>query len=191
VAFALLDGYEATGDPRYLAAAKDITVFVRNNMKVGDETAYRDHLPIGPEFGLLDMPLRPLQDNARLARVLVRLAAQGTLEDGRTIAEAILGSFAGDLAVRGVRALEPGLAIDEVLSEPLFVTLEGPADDPRTQELRRAVLNLDHGWVVIKTAQGAAPAATLVWRGGTRRVTDPTALAGQLKGLVDAVRGAQ
>jgi len=191
VAFALLDGYEATGDPRYLAAAKDITVFVRNNMKVGDETAYRDHLPIGPEFGLLDMPLRPMQDNARLARVLVRLAAQGTLEDGRTTAEEILGSFAGDLAVRGVRALEPGLAIDEMLSEPLFVTLEGPADDPRTQELRRAVLNLDHGWVVIKTAQGAAPAATLVWRGGTRRVTDPTALAGQLIGLIDAGRGAQ
>ena len=190
VAFALLDGYEATGDARYLAAAKDIAVFVLNNMKVGDETAYRDHLPIGPEFGLLDMPLLPMQDNARFARVVVRLAAQGALEDGRSTAEEILGNYAGDLAVRGVRALEPGLAIDELLSVPLVVTLEGPADDPRTQELRRAVLNLNHGWVVTKTAQGAAPAATLVWRGGTRRVTDPSALAGQLKGLVEAGRGA-
>ena len=191
VAFSLLDGYEATGDPRYLAAAKDIVTFVRNNMKVGDETAYRDHLQVGPEFGLLDMPLRPMQDNARLARVLVRLAALGALEDGRTTAEAILGNYAGDLAVHGVRAIEPGLAIDEMLSEPLLVTLEGPPDDPRAQELRRAALNLKHGWVVIKSAPGTAPAATLAWRGATRRVTDPAALAEQLNGLVKAGTGAK
>jgi hypothetical protein len=63
-------------------------------------------------------------------------------------------------------------------------------DDPRTQGLRRAVLNVSHGWVVIKTVEGAAPAATLVWRGGTRRVTDPKAVADQLKRLVEAGRGA-
>jgi uncharacterized protein YyaL (SSP411 family) len=186
VALSFVDGYEATGDARYLAAAKDIAVFVRSNMKVGKETAFRDHLTVGPEFGLLDMPLRPMQDNARLARVLIRLAAQGVLEDGRTTAQEVLETYAGDLAVHGVRALEPGLAIDELLSEPLFVTLEGPVDDPRARDLRRAALNLKHGWVVIKTVPAGTPAATLVWRGGKRRVTDPTAMAGQLKGLVQA-----
>jgi uncharacterized protein YyaL (SSP411 family) len=186
VAFSLLDGYEATGDARYLAAAKDIAVFVRNNMKVGEETAYRDHLPIPPEFGLLDMPLRPMQDNARLARAFVRLEAQGALGDGRQTAEAILGNYAGELAVHGVRAIEPGLAIDEMLSEPLFVTLEGAVDDPRAKELRRAALNLKHGWVVIKTVPAGAPGATLVWRGGKRHMTDPAALAGELKALVAA-----
>jgi len=191
VAFSFLDGYEATGDPRYLAAAKDIVTFVRNNMRVGDETAYRDHLPVGPEFGLLDMPLRPMQDNARLARVLVRLAALSVSEDGRTAAEAILGNYAGELAVHGVRAIEPGLAIDELVSEPLLVTLEGPADDPRAQELRRAALNLKHGWVVIKTAGGTVPAATLTFKGAKRRVTDPAALAEQLKGLGKAGVGAK
>ena len=191
VAFAFLDGYESTGDARYLAAAKDIAVFVRNNMKVGDETAFRDHLAIGREFGLLDMPLLPMQDNARFARVLVRLAAQGTFDEGRALAEGILGNYAGDLAVRGVRALEPALAIDELLSDPLVVTLDGPADDPRTLELRRAVLNLGRGWVVIKTAQGGSPAATLVSRGRTRRVTDPAALGKQLKSLVETGAGAK
>ncbi len=190
VAFGLLDGYEATGDARYLAAAKDIAAFVLHNMTGENETAYRDHLPIGAEFGLLDMPLLPMQDNARFARILVRLAALGALEEGRSTAELILGNYAGDLAVRGVRALEPSLAIDELLSAPLVVTVEGPVDDPRTQALRRAVLNVSHGWVVIKTVEGAAPAATLVWRGGTRRVTDPKAVADQLKRLVEAGRGA-
>ncbi len=190
VAFGLLDGYEATGDGRYLAAAKDVAEFVRNNMKGALETSYRDHLAVGPESGLLDMPLRPMQDNALLARVFVRLAAQGVLDDGRAAAEEVLGTYAGDLAVHGVRAFEPGLAIDEFLSAPLLVTIEGPANDPKTNGLRRAVLNLHHGWVVIKTAQGAAPTATLAWRGGTRRVTDPAALASELKGLVEAGVGA-
>ncbi len=190
VAFGLLDGYEATGEARYLAAAKDIAEFVRNNMKVAGESSYRDHLVVGPEFGLLDMPLRPMHDNARLARVFVRLGLQGAFDEGRSAAEEVLGSYAGDLASHGVRAVEPGLAIDELLSEPLLVTLEGSADDPRAKSLRRAALNLRHGWVVIKTVPGAAPGATLAWRGGTRRVTDPAALAGALKDLLAARIGA-
>jgi hypothetical protein len=38
-----------------------------------------------------------------------------------------------------VRAIEPSLAIDELVSDPLVVTLEGPRDDTSTQALRRAV----------------------------------------------------
>jgi uncharacterized protein YyaL (SSP411 family) len=190
VAFGLIDAYETTGEARYLAAAKDVTEFVRNNLKVGRETAYRDHLSTGSEFGLLDMPLRPMQDNALLARVFVRLAAHGAIEGGIALAEDVLGNYSGDLAVHGVRAIQPGLAIDEVLSEPLFVTIEGGADEPRAQELRRAAVNLRHGFVVIKSATGAAPAASLVWRGGTRRVTDPAAMPGELKSLIEAGLGA-
>jgi uncharacterized protein YyaL (SSP411 family) len=189
-ALAFEDAYESTGDPRYLAAAKDIAMFVRNNMKVGVETAYRDHLPVLPEFGILDMPLRPMQDNARFARVLVRLAAQGALEDGRAAAEQVLGTYAGDLADHGVRAIEPGLAIDELLSQPLVVTIEGPPEERRTLELRRAALNLKHGWVVIETAEGKTPAASMTWRRNTRRVEEPAKLAEQLKALVKAGIGA-
>lgn len=187
VAFGLLDAYETTGNPRYLAAAKDIATFVRNNLKGAAETAYRDHLAVGPEFGLLDMPLRPMLDNARMARVFVRLAAQGAMDDGRTAAQEVLGNFAGDLAVHGVRAVEPGLAIDELLSEPLLVTLEGSAADPATQALRRAAVNVKRGWVVIRSVEGSgAPSATLAWRGVSRKVSDPQAMAGQLKSLLDA-----
>ncbi len=189
VAFGLLDAYDATGDARYLGAAKDIAAFVRNNMRVGEETAYRDHLSIGAEFGLLDMPLRPALDNARLARVLIRLAAHGTQGDGLAAAEAVLANYAGELADRGPRAIETGLAIDELVSEPLLVTIEGSADDPRTLALRRAALNLRHGWVVIRTAPGTAAAATLSWRGAAHRTSDPAALAGDLKRLVEARLG--
>jgi len=187
VAFGLLDAYETTGDARYLSAAKDIALFARNNLKVAGETAYRDHLAVGTEFGLLDMPLRPMLDNAKLARVFVRLAAQGAWDEGHTAAGEVLGNYAGDLAVHGVRAVEPGLAIDEFLAEPLLVTIEGPAADPAAQALRRAAVNLDRGWVVIRTAPAdGAPAATLAARGVNRRVTDPNAMADALKSVLDA-----
>ena len=189
-AFGLLDGYESTGDARYLAAAKDIAEFVRNNLKVSGETSFRDHLPIGKEFGLLDMPLRPMQDNARMARVFVRLAAQGAQDDGHSAAEQLLGNYAGDLAVYGVRAIEPALAIDEVVSEPVLVTLEGNPTDPAGQALRRAALGLKRGWVVIRTVKGDKPQATLAWRGASRRVSDPAAMAAELKSLIEANVGA-
>jgi uncharacterized protein YyaL (SSP411 family) len=184
VALGLEDAYEATGEPRYLAAAKDIVTFVRNNLKVGDESSFRDHLPVAAEFGLLDMPLRPMQDNARFARVLVRLAAQGVLDDGRAVAEQVLGTYAGELAVYGTRAIEPGLAIDELLSEPLVVSIDGPPNDPATLALRRSALNLPQGWVVIKNGGGPTPAASLTWKGKTRRATDSGALAAQAKAFV-------
>jgi hypothetical protein len=121
-----------------------------------------------------------------MARVFVRLAAQGAVEDGRTVAEEVLGNYAGDLALIGVRAVEPCLAIDELVTEPLIVTIEGPPKDPATVALRRAAVNLRRGWVVIRTAEGTAPAATLAWRSTSRRVTDPNAMASTMKGLVDA-----
>jgi uncharacterized protein YyaL (SSP411 family) len=188
-AFGLLDAYESTGDPRYLAAAKDIAQFVRNNMKSGTETAFRDHVPSGAEFGLLAMPLRPLVDNARLARVLVRLEAQGALPDGRAAAKAVLGNFTGDLAVHGTRAIEPGLAVDELLSDPLLVTIEGAPGDPAAAALRRAALNASHGWMVIRSAPAGTAGAELSWRGATRRVSDPAAFAGELKSLAEGVVG--
>lgn len=190
VAFGLEDAYEATGDARYLDAAKGIVGFVRNNMKSGTETSYRDHIPSGgSEFGLLDMPFRPMIDNARLARVLVRLEAQGAIADGRDTARAVLGNYAGDLAAHGARAIEPGLAIDELLAEPLVVTIEGAVDDPAAIALRRAALNAPQGWVVIRSKPAGAAAAELSWRGGTRRVTDPAALASEVRALASSVLG--
>ena len=190
VAFGLLDAYESTGDRRYLDAAKDIAEFVENNMRVGGETAYRDHAAVGREFGLLDMPLRPLLDNTRMARVLVRLQAHGVLDGGRARAEALLASYAGDLALKGASAIEPSLAIEEFLTEPLVVTIGGAPADPVARSLRRAALNLRHGWMVIRSAPGDAPSATLAWRGSTRKISDPAALASGLDALRAAAAGA-
>jgi len=188
-AFGFEDAYEATGDPRYLDAAKGIVAFVRNNMKFGTETNFRDHVATGADFGLLELPIHPLPDNARLARVLVRLETQGAITDGREIARAILGNYAGDLATHGTHSIEAGLAIDEIVNEPMTVTIEGAHDDPQASALRRAALSAPHGWVVIRTRAATAAAAEVSWRGSTRRVGDPATLAAAVRELAGSVVG--
>jgi uncharacterized protein YyaL (SSP411 family) len=186
-AFGFVDAYESTGDPRYLAAAKDIAQFVRNNLGSATETSFRDHIATGPEFGMLDMPLRPMSDNALFARVLLRLDAHGAVADGREAAKAILGNYAGDLAVHGPRAIEPALAIDELIAEPLVVTIMAAPDD--AAGLRRVALNLSHGWVLIRTAPAASGGADVTWRGASRHVAAPEELAAAVKDLVAGVVG--
>jgi uncharacterized protein YyaL (SSP411 family) len=184
VAFALVDAYESTGEARYLGAAADVTAFVLANMRVGEETAYRDVLPSANAAGIMDMPIRPVASNARLARVLVRLDRLGALADGRERAEAVLVNFAGDLTAYGVRGIEPALAIEEVLGEPVVVRIEGGAAE--TRALRRAVLNLPRGPIVVATVAGPSPRVTLSYRGTTRSTSDPARLRAELAALVES-----
>ncbi len=190
VAFGLLDAYETTGDPRTLAAAKDVALFVRNNMKTEPETAYRDHLETGAEFGLLDVPFRPMADNARLARVLTRLQWHGVLGNGVQEALAILKNYDGDLTIYGPRGIEAALATEEALGTPVVVTIEGPPDDPAARALRRAALSLPRALMVVKTAPGGKPRAAFEWRGVTERASTPSEVPSAYAKLIDAAVGA-
>jgi len=191
VAFALLDGYECTGDRKYLQAASGIATFVEGNLKVGTETAYRDHLSLGHEAGMLEMPFRPMADNARFARVLVRLEEHGAITDGKKEAIAILGGYAGDLTISGARAIEAALAVQEALAPPMTVTIEGPQDAPATRALRHEALALPQGYLIVKTAAGGKTGATLAWRGAQRRVDKPADLVAAWKTLSTSVGAAR
>jgi uncharacterized protein YyaL (SSP411 family) len=190
VAFGLLDAYETTGDPRDLAAAKDVAVFVRNNMRTEPETAYRDHLETGAEFGLLDVPYRPMADNARLARVLTRLQWHGAITNGVQEALAILKNYDGDLTIYGPRGIEAALATEEARGTPVSVTIEGSPEDPAARALRRAALSLPRALMVVKTAPAAKPRAVLEWRGVTESASTPAEVPAAYAKLVDAALGA-
>ncbi|HVQ35199.1 MAG TPA: DUF255 domain-containing protein [Candidatus Bathyarchaeia archaeon] len=190
VAFALLDAYESVGDARYLAAAADIATFVSGNLKAGGETAFRDVLASGTPVGIMEMPIRPMSANVRFARVLNRLHRLGALPDGRERAEQVLSNFAGDLSGYGVRGIEPALAIEEVLGEPVIVRIEGPPAAAETRALRRAALALSRAFTIVATAPGSAASATLSYRGAKRQTSDPKHLAAELGALVEAPVGA-
>jgi uncharacterized protein YyaL (SSP411 family) len=190
VAFALLDAYESTGEARYLAAAADIATFVSGNLKAGDETAFRDVLPSGHPVGIMDMPIRPMSANTRFARVLNRLGRLGALADGRERAEQVLSNFAGDLSGYGVRGIEPALAVEEVLGEPVIVRIEGPPAAAETRALRRAALALSRAFMIVATGPGTSASATLSYKGAKRQTSDPKRLPAELAALVEAPVGA-
>jgi uncharacterized protein YyaL (SSP411 family) len=190
VAFGLLDAYETTGDPRALSAAKNVADFVRNNLRTEPETAYRDHLETGAEFGLLDVPFRPMADNARLARVLLRLQWQGAITNGVQEALAILKNYDGDLTIYGPRGIEAALATEEARGTPVSVTIEGAPEDPAARALRRAALSLPRALMVVKTVPAGKPRAVLEWRGVTERASTPTEVPAAYAKLIDAAIGA-
>ena len=176
VAFGLIDAYESTGEPRYLAAARDIVDFSLGNLLQRGETALRDHLPDSVEIGLLANPRRPMSDNVRLSRVMRRLALHGQGEIYAERAASILGSYAGDLTLYGAQAVEAALAVEESIREPLLVRIDGGAD-ARAVALRRAAVNLPWAWTVVTTGKAdAAPSAMLSWRGESQQVQEAAAL---------------
>jgi uncharacterized protein YyaL (SSP411 family) len=184
VAFALLDAYATTGEERYRAAALDLAQWSLSSFSVPGETALRD-LPAEPApIGLLANPRRPMPENARMARVLLRLAAMGASGDYEARARTILGTYAGDLAAFGVAGIEAALALEEALREPLRIRIDGPPQGEKARALRAATARLPDAWIVVRNGdERAKPAAQLQYGARSARVTKPQDLAGEVAQL--------
>ncbi len=176
VAFALLEGYDATGDPRLLDAADDIATFCLRNLRGGRRAMLVDVLPSPAPLGLLANPRRPIPANARLARVLIRLHHLDRAPDGLDAARAILGEMSGNLPAFGPFGIEPALAVEEATRAPV-VELRGPAG-PEREALRRASLESPLSWTLVRAGATEGPLhADVTVAGTTRRYADPAALA--------------
>jgi uncharacterized protein YyaL (SSP411 family) len=189
VALGLLDAYETTGRRRYLDAARDIVDFASNNLRGEGETTFRDHLAGPHPIGLLGNERRPLRGNVRLARAMIRLALHESRDAYRDQAREVLASYCGDLSQYRVHAVEPALAIEEAISEPLLVRISGDPEQARTKALRRGAANSPWPWTVILTGSGEGePSSELIWSGESTEARDPDALR---EGIRAAVGGGQ
>lgn len=189
---ALLDAHETTGDSAYLKEAKGLVDFVLDNLTAPGEAMLRDHLPEAPEIGMLASPRHPPVLNARMARVLNRLAALGEGEGYRERARGILGAFAGDATRLGAEGIEAALAAEEISREPVRIAIEGPPDSSRTRALREAAAALPRVWVVVRhPAEGAArkPAAIVTAGGLTERIDRPERLAAAVAAVAARAAG--
>ena len=186
VAFGLVDAYQTTGDPKLLAAARDVVDFAWNNLRLEDSALLFDHLPGPMTLGLLANPRQPVRPNVRLARAMLRLAALGQGEDYRQRAISILGAVAGDLAAYRLNGPELGLAVEEATQEPLLVELRGDPRAAATRALGRAAVNVAWPWTIISWAEeGEQASATLRWDGKTATAERPA----QLETLVKEMTG--
>ena len=162
VAFALIDAYESTGNRAYLGAARDIANFAVENLLDGGQTAFRDRLRGVEEIGLLANTRRPLRENARMARVFLRLAIHGQGEAYRDQALGVLSAFSGDLSRYGVQGAEAALGIEELIRPPLVLRVEGAAGAEATDAMRRAALGASWPWTVVATGDDGVDAKAAI-----------------------------
>jgi uncharacterized protein YyaL (SSP411 family) len=143
---ALLDVHETTGETRFLVRAREIAPAIVARFGAEDGGFY-DHARLEGAIGRLDIPDRPIVENAILAESLLRLAAM--TDDAALIetAAATLALYAATFARAGSFAATYGRALRRYLTPAVTVRLSG------------------------------GPAATAGLRAATRRLPDPFAVA--------------
>lgn len=179
-AFGILEAYELTGNREYLQLAREVVDFARLNLRRPGEPVLRDHVPDPFPVGLLAQPRWPMRANARLARSMLRLARYGQGDEFREEALEILDAFSTDLTAFAIAGIELALAIEESISEPIFVNIAGPETAAETRELRAAAINSPWPWMLVGTAVDAdgknRPSAEVSRSAKTKRATRPVAL---------------
>ncbi|MEW6031534.1 MAG: DUF255 domain-containing protein [Bacillota bacterium] len=132
---ALLDAYEATGEPDFLARASRL--LARTKEVFGDDAGrgFFDTPPDGDRHGRLRVRHKDLTDNARVALALLRLADIVMDPEPRRDATRALLHFLGPHRRHGVLAAEYGLALDWAAGPTAEVTVSGRRDDPGARAL--------------------------------------------------------
>ncbi len=188
-ALAFVEAYEMTGDQRFLDVARDVVGFALANLRVADSELLVDHLPTPDAIGLMRNPRFPLRPNLRLARAMLRL--WHLTDEERYFDEAlrILGSIAGDLTVFRPWPAEAGLAVEEAISDPLEIVIEGPAGSDARAALARAASLAPWPWRIVRYRESEDVGASLEYEGRLARALSPESLARRVEELTRAPGG--
>jgi uncharacterized protein YyaL (SSP411 family) len=129
----------------------------------------------GEDVGLLDAPLRPVDDAATFADALVDLHHLTSEDRYLDVARDAIGAFAGAADRMGVQVAAYGTAAARVVDRPLVVAVV----DEAGSDLHRGALRVaDHEKVVVPDAEGERGTAWLETAdGATESVDSPEALA--------------
>ncbi|MFB6134665.1 MAG: DUF255 domain-containing protein [Halanaeroarchaeum sp.] len=137
--------------------------------------AFRDGPAEGP--GLLDRPLYPIDENARLARSLVDFSYLADEAGYREIAREALEAFAGAADQMGAQVAGYGTAAAKLQREPLVIDVgASPGSDLHRAALRMA----DHEKIVVPESHHVDDGHAALRRNGEAvgHATDPESLAG-------------
>lgn len=176
---ALTTAHQVLGGDRYLDSARKIADHAIESLQLDGE-AFVD----GPDSGsgMLDKPMRPLDDNAEMASALVDLAVL-TDDDGyQNAAENALAAFAGAADRFGVQVAGYATAAARVCQPPLTIEVA----DVAGSDLHRAALRMaDHEKVVVPAATGedVETGTAYVVRDGDR--SEPATTPEELSSLVE------
>lgn len=160
---ALLDACEATGERHYMDRAEALLILLLKHLWDSEtgmvldipaqDTAKDTAQDTANEepFGILRERDTPLKDNAEAAQLLIRLSWLTGKKVYQERARTILRAFSETYHRYKVQAAPYAIAVDMLLRPPLFVTIVGPQNDPRTRALREAALRLKEPWKAVLT----------------------------------------
>ncbi len=151
VATAFLTAWEATGDRSFLEAAREIARTTLSRLRDPDTGALRDTpaTPSGP------LPLRraefPLELNAAMVRVLVRVHFYTGNKEPlfRRAARGLLEAFTGSHQRVKILAPSYALASFEYFARPMIAIVAGPKGDPKADALRIGALASDDPFTIV------------------------------------------
>jgi uncharacterized protein YyaL (SSP411 family) len=176
---ALLDAYQTTQSGVALERAQQLAADIVRLHRNPDGGFY-DIVETGP--AALRYPLTSLAENARAARLFLRLEAITGLAAYHAQAEWALRPFPGAHRKYGAFAGGFGHALALMLTPPVVVDIAAEPGDPQARDLLRAAatrLGHQHLLVQFHSSPGADAAALTVRLG--RRAFGPVSEAGQLR----------
>jgi uncharacterized protein YyaL (SSP411 family) len=139
VARALVDCYEALGDPARLEAAAAIMDEVHARLRDSVRLAYTDTIVEPGAEGYLSQPLHPMVENSVAADTLLRLAVLLDAPAFQARALTLLKAVAGSAADYGFVAAPFALAVLRLLTrEPLTAIIAGARQSRDARQLVRA-----------------------------------------------------
>jgi uncharacterized protein len=163
MAAALLDGFEHTGEPRYLGLAVETMDYVLDDFRAPSGAFYDVAATARePRPGGLGLPYVPVQDaptpsgNGVAILALERLAALTGEAKYRDEADRALRACAPGRVEQGLFTATLGLALETHLAPPLHVVVVGPRGDARTRALHAAALDTYRHGVVVQVYDPAA-----------------------------------
>ena len=139
---ATIDEYETGKHPGALAGAVRAATAMRERLEDTADGGFFD-APARAEPGRVAIREKPIEDNALAADGLLRLATLTGDAQWRETAVRALRAFVGTYRGWGQFASSYANAVARALSEPLAITVVGPADDPAATSLWNAARAVD------------------------------------------------
>ncbi|MCL6471432.1 MAG: DUF255 domain-containing protein [Firmicutes bacterium] len=131
----LIDTYNVTGDWYYLDIAKNIAAICEKWFLASDGTFYDRGQSGEPDLGALFIKNKPLYENSMMARQLYRLAYVNGENRYEKMAEQILANIEIGPLSPSPELSYYGLAVDEILTQPVILTIVGTKDEAGTRAL--------------------------------------------------------
>ena len=162
---ALIEAYAVTGEERYLEEAHGLMDIALGRFWDSRAGCFRDRIVKAGDRGILAQPIYPLDDNARMVEVLLRLSVLTGLEKYREKANTTLSYFADRYEAYRLYAAPYAIAVDQLFRPPLMISIVSPFGDPQRGAFVIAAEKISDPWKVIEHLDAEMDAHRIEARG--------------------------